>query len=106
MTRVLAIDLGGTNMRTALYAGDAAALNMLMHERAPANRTAFVDRGLPGQERLMMRLWLVGYPPRPLPKNFLSFDNKSGLQGIDKQEGRVVGQAKFTITENMIKTAG
>jgi len=44
MTRVLAIDLGGTNMRTALYAGNASALNMLMHEQAPANRTAFVDR--------------------------------------------------------------
>jgi alpha-ketoglutarate-dependent taurine dioxygenase len=65
-------------------------------------RTAFVDRGASGQERLLMRLWLVGDPPRPLRKNLLSFENKSGRQGIDKQEGRVPGQAQFTVTPKMI----
>jgi alpha-ketoglutarate-dependent taurine dioxygenase len=65
-------------------------------------RTAFVDRGLPGQERLLFRLWLVGDPPRPLKTNLLSFENKSGLQGIDKQEGRVPGQAQFTVTAKMV----
>ena len=65
-------------------------------------RTAFEDRGGPGQERLLMRLWLVGNPPRPLRKNLLSFENKSGLQGIDRQEGRVPGQAQFTVTPKMV----
>ncbi|MSP87225.1 MAG: hypothetical protein EXQ92_00195 [Alphaproteobacteria bacterium] len=65
-------------------------------------RTAFVDRGEPGRERLLFRLWLVGDPPRPLRPNLLSFQNKSGLQGIDKQEGRVPGQAQFTVTANMV----
>jgi predicted NBD/HSP70 family sugar kinase len=44
MTRALAIDLGGTNMRAALYAGDASALTLLTHEAAPADRTMFAER--------------------------------------------------------------
>ena len=44
MSRVLAIDLGGTNMRAAVYAGDPSAMKLLTHDAAPANRAAFVDR--------------------------------------------------------------
>ena len=44
MTRVLAIDLGGTNLRAAVYAGDPSALKLLTHETAPTNRAAFADR--------------------------------------------------------------
>jgi predicted NBD/HSP70 family sugar kinase len=44
MTAVLAIDLGGTNLRAAVYAGDPSALRLLTHETAPIDRTAFADR--------------------------------------------------------------
>ena len=44
MTRVLAIDIGGTNMRSALYTGDVAALTMLELEAAPADLPAFQGR--------------------------------------------------------------
>lgn len=44
MTRVLALDLGGTNMRAARYAGDPSALTLLTHEAAPGSRAMFVER--------------------------------------------------------------
>ncbi|RUU04070.1 ROK family protein [Mesorhizobium sp. USDA-HM6] len=44
MTRVLAIDLGGTNLRTAVCTGDIAALAQQSHEPAPGNLDAFVAR--------------------------------------------------------------
>ncbi|WP_137932567.1 ROK family protein [Mesorhizobium comanense] len=44
MTRVLAIDLGGTNLRAAIFTGDIAALEMPNREPAPAGLDAFVAR--------------------------------------------------------------
>ncbi|MET3595371.1 MULTISPECIES: ROK family protein [Mesorhizobium] len=44
MTRVLAIDLGGTNLRTAVYTGDIAALAQQNHQPAPENLDGFVAR--------------------------------------------------------------
>ncbi|MEO5760537.1 MAG: ROK family protein [Mesorhizobium sp.] len=44
MTRVLAIDLGGTNMRAALHAGDVGVLSAHSREPAPAGLDAFVAR--------------------------------------------------------------
>ncbi|RWA64522.1 ROK family protein [Mesorhizobium sp.] len=44
MTRVLAIDLGGTNLRTAVYTGDIAALTQQSHQPAPENLDGFVAR--------------------------------------------------------------
>ncbi|TRC79584.1 ROK family protein [Mesorhizobium sp. WSM4315] len=44
MTRVLAIDLGGTNLRAAISTGDIAALKVLSREPAPASLDAFVAR--------------------------------------------------------------
>ncbi|PLP57673.1 ROK family protein [Mesorhizobium loti] len=44
MTRALAIDLGGTNLRAAVYSGDVAALRMLTHEAAPATLEDFRTR--------------------------------------------------------------
>jgi predicted NBD/HSP70 family sugar kinase len=44
MTGVLAVDLGGTNMRAALYAGDPSALKLLTHETAPIDRAMFAGR--------------------------------------------------------------
>ncbi|TPK76155.1 ROK family protein [Mesorhizobium sp. B2-4-15] len=44
MTRVLAVDLGGTNLRAALSTGDIGALEMLSREPAPASLDAFVAR--------------------------------------------------------------
>ncbi|AZO27954.1 ROK family protein [Mesorhizobium sp. M1B.F.Ca.ET.045.04.1.1] len=44
MTRVLAIDLGGTNLRTAVYTGDIAALAQQSHQPAPENLDGFVAR--------------------------------------------------------------
>jgi predicted NBD/HSP70 family sugar kinase len=44
MTDVLAIDLGGTNLRAAVYSGDVQSLRMLAREAAPADRAAFTAR--------------------------------------------------------------
>ena len=44
MTRVLAIDLGGTNLRSAVHAGDILAMKMASREPAPASLDAFVAR--------------------------------------------------------------
>ncbi|MER9395368.1 MULTISPECIES: ROK family protein [unclassified Mesorhizobium] len=44
MTRVLAIDLGGTNLRAAISTGDVNALEMLGSEPAPATLDAFTAR--------------------------------------------------------------
>lgn len=44
MTRVLAIDLGGTNLRAALHTGDIGALAPQVREPAPASLDAFVMR--------------------------------------------------------------
>ncbi|RUX97742.1 ROK family protein [Mesorhizobium sp. M7D.F.Ca.US.004.01.2.1] len=44
MTRVLAIDLGGTNLRAAVHTGDVRMLEALSREPAPANLDAFVIR--------------------------------------------------------------
>ncbi|MER9618540.1 ROK family protein [Mesorhizobium sp. M0207] len=44
MTRVLAIDLGGTNLRAAIHTGDVRWLEMLSREPAPASLDAFVAR--------------------------------------------------------------
>lgn len=44
MTRTLAIDLGGTNLRAALHDGDIAALQMLTHEAAPSTLEDFRSR--------------------------------------------------------------
>ncbi|KAA3448676.1 ROK family protein [Mesorhizobium sp. SARCC-RB16n] len=44
MTRVLAIDLGGTNLRAAVFTGDIGALDMPSREPAPASLDAFVAR--------------------------------------------------------------
>ena len=44
MTRVLAIDLGGTNLRAAAHTGDINALEMLSREPAPASLDEFVAR--------------------------------------------------------------
>ena len=44
MKRVLAIDLGGTNLRSAVYAGDLLAMEMASREPAPASLDAFVAR--------------------------------------------------------------
>ncbi len=44
MTRVLAIDLGGTNLRAAYCDGDISALRMLAQEKAPADRETFTAR--------------------------------------------------------------
>ena len=44
MTRILAIDLGGTNLRAAVSTGDIGALETLGSEPAPATLDAFVAR--------------------------------------------------------------
>lgn len=44
MTRVLAIDLGGTNLRAAVHRGDIGALAPQASEPAPAGLDAFVAR--------------------------------------------------------------
>lgn len=44
MTGVLAIDLGGTNLRGAVYSGDLRSPRMLAREAAPADRAAFTER--------------------------------------------------------------
>jgi predicted NBD/HSP70 family sugar kinase len=44
VTRVLAIDLGGTNLRAACFEGDVSALRMLAQEKAPADLAAFTAR--------------------------------------------------------------
>ncbi|TPI17020.1 ROK family protein [Mesorhizobium sp. B4-1-3] len=44
MTRVLAIDLGGTNLRAAVHTGDLGALAPQVHEPAPASLDAFAAR--------------------------------------------------------------
>ncbi|BCM21627.1 ROK family protein [Mesorhizobium sp. J8] len=41
MTRVLAIDLGGTNLRAAVHTGDLGALAPQVHEPAPTSLDAF-----------------------------------------------------------------
>lgn len=59
------------------------------------SRTAFVDWEEPARKRLMLRLWLEGEPRRPLKREMLTFQNKSGRLGIDPQDGRQVGRAEF-----------
>lgn len=44
MTRTLAIDLGGTNLRAAVHSGDVAALQALTHEAAPSTLEDFRTR--------------------------------------------------------------
>ena len=44
MTRVLAIDLGGTNLRAAIHTGDIADLTQQVREPAPKGLDAFVTR--------------------------------------------------------------
>jgi glucokinase len=44
MTRVLAIDLGGTNLRAAISTGDVGAMTVLSHEPAPTGLDAFSAR--------------------------------------------------------------
>ncbi|TIR26360.1 MAG: ROK family protein [Mesorhizobium sp.] len=44
MTRVLAIDLGGTNLRAALHTGDVVALAPQVREPAPSTPDAFAAR--------------------------------------------------------------
>lgn len=44
MTRVLAIDLGGTNLRAGMHSGDIAALQVLTHEAAPSTLEDFRAR--------------------------------------------------------------
>ena len=44
MKRVLAIDLGGTNLRAAIHTGDIGALAPQVHEPAPGSLDAFVTR--------------------------------------------------------------
>jgi predicted NBD/HSP70 family sugar kinase len=44
MTKVLAVDLGGTNMRAALYTGDLSTLTMLGQGAAPTDLATFTGR--------------------------------------------------------------
>lgn len=44
MTRVLAIDLGGTNLRAAVHTGDVGVLTPQVREPAPQNLDAFLAR--------------------------------------------------------------
>ncbi|TPK00892.1 ROK family protein [Mesorhizobium sp. B2-5-9] len=44
MRRVLAIDLGGTNLRAAIHTGDISALRVLSREPAPSSLDDFVAR--------------------------------------------------------------
>jgi glucokinase len=44
MTRVLAIDLGGTQLRAAVHSGDVAALRDIAKEAAPASLPEFTSR--------------------------------------------------------------
>jgi glucokinase len=44
MTGVLAVDLGGTNLRAAVYSGDVSSLRVLAREAVPADLAAFMDR--------------------------------------------------------------
>src|SRR5262245_53429322 len=44
MTRVLAIDLGGTNLRAALFTGEVSALRVMAQDPAPVSRGEFVQR--------------------------------------------------------------
>jgi predicted NBD/HSP70 family sugar kinase len=44
MTQVLAIDLGGTQLRAAVHAGDIAALRDITREAAPASFAEFTSR--------------------------------------------------------------
>lgn len=44
MTRVLAIDLGGTNLRAAISTGDVGAMKVLSQEPAPTSLDAFSAR--------------------------------------------------------------
>ena len=44
MTATLAVDLGGTKLRAALFRGDVAALQVLAQEGSPADREGFVRR--------------------------------------------------------------
>lgn len=44
MTQVLAVDLGGTQLRAAVYSGDPASLRDLTREQAPASLADFTGR--------------------------------------------------------------
>ena len=44
MTRTLAIDLGGTNLRAALHDGDVRAMRVLTREAAPTTLDGFLAR--------------------------------------------------------------
>jgi predicted NBD/HSP70 family sugar kinase len=44
MTRVLAIDLGGTNLRAGFFTGDVSELRVIAQEPAPASRDDLVQR--------------------------------------------------------------
>lgn len=44
VTRVLAVDLGGTNLRAALHSGDLHALQPIAQEAASPSRDAFLQR--------------------------------------------------------------
>jgi alpha-ketoglutarate-dependent taurine dioxygenase len=59
------------------------------------SRTAFVDWEDPAQKRLLLRLWIEGEPRRPIKREALTFQNRSGRLGIDPQEGRQAGRAEF-----------
>jgi hypothetical protein len=44
MTQVLAIDLGGTQLRAAVYSGDVAAMRDIAREAAPSSLAEFTNR--------------------------------------------------------------
>lgn len=59
------------------------------------SRTGFVDWEEPDRRRLVLRLWLEGEPPRPLKREVFTYQNRSGRQGIDRQEDRRIGDDAY-----------
>lgn len=64
------------------------------------SRTGFVDWDEPDRKRLVLRLWLEDTPPRPLKREVFSYQNRSGLQGIDPQPDRQAGRMEFLAVDN------
>ena len=85
-------------LELTLNPGEALFLNNFEMLHA---RTAFVDEDAPERKRLLFRLWLQGEPTRPLHPHKLSFVNRDGRHGIDRQEGRVPGLAQFTVPSHL-----
>ncbi len=76
-----------------LQTGDMAWMNnyQILHARR-----SFVNPDDLSNGRLLYRLWLQDFPSRPMCKEMLVYQNPQGRQGIDPQEDRPVGLAKYS----------